>query len=80
MTARNTPILHLINQLQGGVIMAHSQANRALAVPAEPEVSALSGFDPLREASERWDRAWEALNRRDYAAFDRITGFKGEQS
>jgi hypothetical protein len=26
----------------------------------------------LLDASERWDRAWDALKRRDYAAFDEI--------
>lgn len=30
----------------------------------------------LRDADARWDAAWEALNRRDYAEFDRITGFE----
>jgi hypothetical protein len=27
-------------------------------------------------ALDRWDRAWAALKRRDYAEYDRITGFK----
>jgi hypothetical protein len=33
-------------------------------------------MSPFNAALDRWDRAFDALKRRDYAAYDEITGFK----
>lgn len=53
------------------------------AVTASAEAPTLreecASFETLTQfmsANERWDRAWDALMRKDFSEFDRITGFQ----